>query len=80
LKSFREPLPEDETKAVLQDRLQTGWLAWGKTMEVVRLTGWEERAWAIDPACQEGLKAFEEVISSEGWWQKVADHWAQEDT
>jgi len=72
LASFREDLPEDETKAVLQDRSQSGWLAWGKTMEVTRLTGWEETAWEIDQTCAEGLAIFKDVISSPEWWQKVS--------
>jgi proteasome activator subunit 4 len=94
LQSFREDLPADETKAVLQDQSQSGWLAWGKTMEVTRLTGWEEIAWEIDETCAEGLAIFREAISSPEWWQtasnsrasrritdrQVADHWAQEDT
>lgn len=73
LASCRDSLPEDETKAVLQDRSQSGWLAWGKKMEVTRLTGWEEIAWEIDPTCAEGLGIFQEVISDPEWWQKVRE-------
>ena len=94
LAAFRENLPEDESKAVLQDRLDTGWLAWGKRMEVTRLSAWEEQAWKIDPTSRDGMQIFEHALSIAGWWQqvripvqryqltlvKVADHWAQEDT
>jgi proteasome activator subunit 4 len=72
LASFREALPDDETKAVLQDRLDTGWLAWGKTMEVLRLPGWEENVWHIDESSKEGIKVFEDVFAGEGWWQQVS--------
>ena len=72
LAAFREGLPEDESKAVLQDRLDTGWLAWGTRMEVTRLPGWDEQAWTADPACQPAVQIFEETISAPGWWQEVS--------
>jgi proteasome activator subunit 4 len=71
LSAFREDLPEDQTQAVLQDRLDTGWLVWGKTMEVARLPGWEEKDWSPDDRCKEGVKVFEDIFTGEGWWQKV---------
>jgi proteasome activator subunit 4 len=78
LSQFREPLPEDETQALLQDKLQSGWLAWGKTLEVSRLTGWEEQCWTIDPLSKDALNIIEGAMSAPGWWQKVAycDHLA----
>lgn len=79
LAAFREALPEDETKAVLQDRVDTGWLAWGRKMEVTRLSGWEEEAWKVDPLCRPGLDLFGEYIQKEEWWKQIADRWAQEE-
>jgi proteasome activator subunit 4 len=72
LKAFREPLPEDESTAMLQDQLDTGWLAWGKTMEVTRLPGWDEDAWTIDEQCNDALELLRTVTSGEGWWQSVS--------
>lgn len=71
LAAFREPLPEDETQVMLQDKLQTGWLAWGKKIEVYRFTGWDEQAWPIDPTSKDALAVFETAISAPGWWEKV---------
>jgi len=71
LAAFREPLPEDASKALLQDRLDTGWLVWGKKMEVTRISGWDEEAWNLDPACQPAIEVFKESISSVDWWQQV---------
>lgn len=71
LASFREPLPEDVSQVMLQDKLQTGWLAWGKKIDVYRFTGWDEEAWTIDTTSKDGLAIFEQVVSAEGWWQKV---------
>ncbi len=69
--AFREPLPEDESKAVLQDRLDTGWLAWGRKMEVTHMSGWEEQAWKIDESCLPAIEIFEAAISDAAWWQQV---------
>lgn len=71
LASFREAIPEDETKAVLQDKTQTGWLAWGKKIEVSRFTGWEETAYELDPACKNGLAIYDQAIEVEGFWTEV---------
>lgn len=72
LASFRDDLPEDESKAVLQDRLDTGWLVWGKEMEVNRMPGWDEVTWEMDEACKPGVKIIEEAISGEGFWRSVS--------
>lgn len=71
LAAFREPLPEDASKAILQDRLETGWLAWGRKMEVTRMSGWDEESWKIDPTCQPALEILQEAMSAPGWWQQV---------
>ena len=71
LAAFREALPEDESKAVLHDRLDSGWLAWGTKMEVTRLAGWNEQAWEVDPACHPAVQIFQEHISGPDWWPKV---------
>ncbi|OCF42973.1 proteasome activator subunit 4 [Kwoniella heveanensis CBS 569] len=78
LASFREPLPDDESQAVLQDRQETGWLAWGKKIEVTRLSGWDEESWVVEEGSKPGTELVQGMISAEGWWQSVADHWAQE--
>lgn len=77
LAAFREPLPEDESKAALQDRLDTGWLAWSSKMEVTRLPGWEEQAWETDSTCQPAIEIFETAISAAGWWQQVCDQYVR---
>ncbi|KAK4685506.1 proteasome activator subunit 4, partial [Tremellales sp. Uapishka_1] len=79
LASFKEPLPADETKAALVDRSETGWLAWGKTMEVVRLTGWEEDVREADDGCKPAVELIASIISQDGWWPKVAERWGQEE-
>ncbi|WVR08974.1 hypothetical protein IAU60_006033 [Kwoniella sp. DSM 27419] len=78
LASFREPLPEDESKAILQDRQETGWLAWGKKLEVTRLSGWDEQSWHVEEPSKAGANLLHGLIEEAGWWQKIADHWAQE--
>nr|XP_019049698.1 proteasome activator subunit 4 [Kwoniella bestiolae CBS 10118]OCF28628.1 proteasome activator subunit 4 [Kwoniella bestiolae CBS 10118] len=78
LKSFREPLPSDESEALLQDRLETGWLAWGKKIEVSRLSRWDEEIWECEDGSKPGRDLIEGMWRKEGWWRKVADHWAQE--
>lgn len=72
LAAFRSELPELEETALLQDRLDTGWLAWGKTMEVSRLSGWDEMAWKIDQESLPGIDLIKEIISQDGWWQHVS--------
>ncbi|KAK8843981.1 hypothetical protein IAR55_006774 [Kwoniella newhampshirensis] len=78
LASFKEPLPEDESKAVLQDRVQTGWLAWGKKIEVTRLSRWDEEIFPVEESSLPVKALISDIISRENWWQKIADHWAQE--
>ena len=79
LTSFREPLPEDVTTVQLQDRLDTGWLAWGKTMEVCRMSGWDEKSFTLDPPCEPAAEVLRGILTQAGWWQNLADHWARED-
>jgi proteasome activator subunit 4 len=57
---------------MLQDRLDSGWLVWGKTMEVSRLAGWEEQAWKIDEGCLPATDMLKELMGQDGWWQKVS--------
>nr|XP_019009928.1 proteasome activator subunit 4 [Kwoniella pini CBS 10737]OCF48709.1 proteasome activator subunit 4 [Kwoniella pini CBS 10737] len=78
LASFKEPLPQDETQALLQDRQDTGWLAWGKKIEVSRLSGWEELGWTCEIPSIEGKNLIEDMLAEKDWWAKLADHWAQE--
>ncbi|ORY33092.1 putative membrane protein [Naematelia encephala] len=80
LEAFRQPLPADESTATLQDCLDSGWLAWGREMEVTRLTAWEENAWTVDEGCQPAVKLFGNLVGQREWWQSIADHWAREDT
>lgn len=79
LKSFRDPLPEDGTTVQLQDHMESGWLAWGKKLTVDRLAGWDEVTWTVDSASTESVQALSAIMGGEGWWQQVADYWAQED-
>ncbi|WRT69165.1 uncharacterized protein IL334_006149 [Kwoniella shivajii] len=78
LASFREPLPEDESEAVLQDRMQTGWLAWGRKLEVSRLSKWDEQIWQCEVASKPGMELISSIMEESYWWQEIADHWAQE--
>ncbi|ORX39177.1 putative membrane protein [Kockovaella imperatae] len=79
LAAFREPLPEDVTTVQLQDRLSTGWLAWGTKLEVCRMTGWDEEPFSLNPKCGPAVDVLREVVGQAGWWQSLADHWARED-
>lgn len=72
LQSFRQPLPEDQTQATLQDRLSTGWLAWGKKLEVCRLTGLDEHDFFVDKDCQPGIEQVRPVVESQAFWQTVS--------
>ena len=63
----------------LQDRLDTGWLAWGKTMEVSRLTGWDEETFTVESGSKGAVEVFQSVMGGDKWWQGIADHWARED-
>lgn len=71
LASFRET-PEDESKVVLQDRQQSGWLAWGNTLEVSRFTGWDEPLFPVEEASLPGKELIGKFISCEGWWERVS--------
>ena len=73
LAQFREPVPKDETTMKLVDRLQSGWLAWGKTIEVSRMSGWDEQAWTLDQSCEPGLQTVREVVFALGFWEGVSD-------
>ncbi|WVQ73567.1 hypothetical protein IAR50_003145 [Cryptococcus sp. DSM 104548] len=77
LASFREPVT-DESETWLHDRVESGWLAWGKTLELTRFSGWDEPLFAIEEACWPARELVEKVISQEGWWGRLADLWAQE--
>jgi hypothetical protein len=72
LSSFREALPEDESKAVLQDRLDTGWLVWGREMEVSRMPAWDEIAMEMDEGCRPGVNLIEEATRGEAFWRSVS--------
>jgi proteasome activator subunit 4 len=72
LAAFRQPVPEKQETAMLQDRLDTGWLVWGKKMEVSRLSAWEEEGWTIDVGSMPAIKMLKDLKSQEGWWQKVS--------
>lgn len=71
LQSFRLPIPEDQTKAALVDRLGTGWLAWGKKMEVCRMTGWDEYEVYYDEDCKAGIDQISSIVETEGFWKTV---------
>lgn len=72
LAAFRQPLPQDETQAMLQDRLDTGWLVWGKKMEVARLSGWEEEPWTYEAACKPAVDVIAEVMGQSDFWRVVS--------
>lgn len=71
LTSFRET-PEDESKVVLQDRQQSGWLAWGHTLEVARFTGWDEPLFPVEEASLPGKEMIGKFINEESWWKRVS--------
>lgn len=70
-KSFREPPPEDGSQALMQDRSDTGWLVWGKTMELGRMTGPKEDAYCMDETSQEGVAIIKNVMTGPNFWQTV---------
>lgn len=74
LEAFGQPLPEDETKAAVQDRLSTGWLAWGKKLEVSRMTGWNEFVHCVDDSDKPGIERIRPLIESADFWKKVSCH------
>jgi proteasome activator subunit 4 len=72
-RSFREPPPEDGSQALMQDRSDTGWLVWGKTMELGRMTGPDEDAYCMDETSQEGVAIIKNVMTGPNFWQTVCD-------
>jgi len=70
--SFKEPPPKDGSQAMMQDRSDTGWLVWGKTMEVSRMTGPEEDAFCMDESSTEGVAIIREVMTGPTFWQTVS--------
>lgn len=72
LAAFRQPVSEKQESTMLQDRLDSGWLVWGKTMEVSRLSGWDEQAWTIDPGCLPAMDMLKDMMNEGDWWQKVS--------
>jgi proteasome activator subunit 4 len=70
LDAFRSDVTEETV--ILQDRLETGWLVWGKEMETSRLSGWDEQAWKIDERCRPGLDLIQSIMQQDGWWQQVS--------
>ncbi|WOO84927.1 Autophagy-related protein 22 [Vanrija pseudolonga] len=77
LASFRED-PSDAS--VLQDRVDTGWLAWGRTMEVSRFSGWDEDVFSLEPACKPAVDLVIQSINDPAWWKQLAAYWSQEET
>lgn len=72
LNSFREPPPEDGSKAMLQDRSDTGWLVWGETMEVSRMTGPDEEVNLTDESSKEGIEILREALTEPKFWRAVS--------
>jgi proteasome activator subunit 4 len=70
--SFKEPPPTDGSQAMMQDRSDTGWLVWGKTMEVSRMTGPDEDAFCMDETSTEGVAVIREVMTAPTFWQTVS--------
>jgi proteasome activator subunit 4 len=77
LKAFgEEPGPD----SVLQDRLDTGWLCWGRTMEVSRFSGWDEQSFNLEPESKPAVDQLIAAVNDADWWKKLADFWSQEET
>lgn len=70
--SFKEPPPEDGSQALMQDRSDTGWLVWGKTMELGRMTGPDEDAYCMDETSIEGVSIIKDVMTGPTFWQTVS--------
>lgn len=77
LKAFREEPTED---SVLQDRIDTGWLAWGREMEVTRFAKWDEQVFHLEEACKPAIDIVVAAVEKDEWWQKLAEFWSQEET
>ncbi|BEI84863.1 hypothetical protein CcaverHIS002_0502640 [Cutaneotrichosporon cavernicola] len=77
LASFREPPTDD---SVLQDRIDTGWLCWGRKMEVSRFSGWDEQVFHLEPACKPAVDLVSNAINDPAWWKRLSDFWSQEES
>lgn len=73
-------LEEPSEESVLHDRPGTGWLCWGKEMEVSRFSKWDEQIWHLEPACQPAMEAVITAVADPEWWKKLSDFWSQEET
>jgi proteasome activator subunit 4 len=72
LRSFREPLLQDGSEPMMQDLSETGWLVWGKTMEVSRVMGPDEDEDLSDPESNEGIQILKDVMTAPEFWQTVS--------
>lgn len=77
LKMFREE-PSDES--MLQDRVDTGWLVWGKEMEVARFAKWDEQIFELEEGCKSAMQLLFDACASDEWWQKLSGHFSQEES
>lgn len=77
LQAFRE---DPKPNSVLQDRIDSGWLCWGRKMEVSRFSGWDETVFDLEAACKPAVGSVDAAIADPAWWKMLADFWSQEET
>lgn len=60
------------------DKLNTGWLAWGKAYRAYAIP--EEKSFNWDPASSEALDIIRERVVSKTFWEAFFRHLSQEHT
>ncbi|KZW02117.1 ARM repeat-containing protein [Exidia glandulosa HHB12029] len=69
---------EQRTPTFYVDKLLTGFVAWSKEVPAYRLPPEQGPVFTWEQASQPALLAIQEVISQEGWFDKLAALYAQE--
>jgi hypothetical protein len=70
---LQEPFDPFASEIELTDTSDAfGWLVWGKTIEVCRMTGPEEDAYCMDESCREGVEVIKEIMTAPDFWQTVS--------
>ncbi|TIC14990.1 hypothetical protein E3Q14_00482 [Wallemia mellicola] len=70
LQAFKQPIVEWNEDVQLQDKTQSGWLCWGRTLDVYGLppTDHFPFEWEVDSSAS--IKAITDTVMSSEWWYK----------